>query len=415
MKTSATIRACFVSYMVQAIVNNFLPLLFLTLELQYHIPIEQITVLIMVNFAIQLTVDMTSVWFVDRIGYRAAVILAHLMAGMGLLCLGILPNLLSNAYLGVCIAVAMYAVGGGLLEVVVSPIVEACPTEHKSATMSLLHSFYCWGQVLVVLLSTLFFAGFGIRNWAMLSCIWAVVPLANMIPFFFVPLYRLEGEVAGSKKGSLLRNPMFWLMFGMMLAAGAAELGMSQWASAYAERGLGISKTMGDLCGPMFFAILMGLARVVYATLGKRIRLERFIAGSLFLCVFAYLLAGLSPIPELGLLACGLCGFSVGVLWPGTYSNAIARIPNGGTRLFALLAFAGDMGCITGPTLIGLIAGAGQTGAEGMGLQRGMLCSAIFPVVMLLLLFLSQRKCPGTGTGAQKEESVDHGTDRNRH
>lgn len=377
-----TINACFIGYIIQAIVNNFVPLLFLTFQSSYGIPLSRITLLITVNFAVQLIVDMASVSFVDRIGYRISLLIAHGMSVLGLVGLVILPQVLPDAYAGLFISVVCYAVGGGLLEVLVSPVMESCPTENKEKAMSMLHSFYCWGHMGVVLISTLFFRVFGISNWWILALLWAVVPVANGILFARVPIAPLiqEGE-KGMTARELFGMRQFWLLLLMMICAGASEQAVSQWASTFAEKGLGISKTLGDLMGPMFFALLMGCARAFYGKYGEKVKLDRFMMGSALLCVVSYLCISLVPVPWIGLLGCGLCGLSVGIMWPGTFSKATASIKRGGTALFALLALGGDIGCSGGPTLVGFV-----SGAFGDDLHKGILAGMVFPVVLLICL-----------------------------
>ena len=383
-----TIYACFIGYIVQAIVNNFVPLLFVTFHDSYGIPLSKITLLVTFNFGLQLLVDLLSVGFVDRIGYRVSMLLAHGLSAVGLFLLPVLPELFADPFVGLLIAVLIYAVGGGLLEVLISPVVESCPTDNKEKAMSLLHSFYCWGQVGVVLVSTLFFAVFGIQNWKILAMLWAVIPVLNGLFFIGVPIAPLieDGET-GMKLGELLKNGLFWILFLMMLCAGASEQAVSQWASALAERGLGISKTLGDLAGPMTFGILMGISRAFYGKYGDKIRLERFMGASALLCIASDLLIALVPVPALGLVGCALCGLSVGIMWPGTFSMAAASMRRGGTALFALLALAGDLGCSSGPTLAGFV-----SGVYGDNLRRGILAAVIFPIALLVSLLLIKRR-----------------------
>ena len=392
-----TIYACFTAYIIQAIVNNFVPLLFLTFQDSYRIPLSQITLLVTLNFALQLLVDLASVGFVDRIGYRASMVLAHALAAAGLALLAILPELLPSPFLGILLSVCVYAVGGGLIEVVVSPVVEACPSAHKEQAMSLLHSFYCWGHVGVVLLSTAFFALFGTAHWRVLALVWALVPLGNLFAFLRVPIPALleEGQ-RGMTIGELARNRMFWVFLLMMLCAGASEQGVSQWASTFAEKGLGVGKTVGDLAGPMAFAVLMGTSRAIYGRYGDRLDLDRFMAGSALLCAAAYLCVALAPSPVVGLIGCAVCGLSVGILWPGTFSKA-AGLPRGGTALFALMALAGDMGCSGGPTLVGMV-----SSALGDDLKKGILAGIVFPALLLAGLALSRTgKKPTTENGGR--------------
>lgn len=383
-----TLYACFVGYIVQAIVNNFVPLLFLTFHGSYGIPMTQITLLITFNFGLQLLVDLLSVAFVDRIGYRLSMIIAHICAAAGFLLLIILPEACSSPFHGLLAAVAVYAVGGGLLEVLVSPVVEACPTKNKEKAMSLLHSFYCWGHVLVVLVSTLFFRLFGIENWKIMTCIWAVVPFANMIAFTKVPIASLiqEGEQGCTMK-ELFREKIFWVLMVMMVCAGASEQAVSQWASTLAESGLGVSKTTGDLAGPMLFAIFMGSSRAFYGKWGDHIDLDKFMAGSSILCIISYLCISLVPGPAAGFIGCAVCGLSVGIMWPGTFSKAAASIARGGTALFALLALAGDVGCSGGPTVVGMVSGAMED-----NLKKGILAGIVFPVLLLAEIWLCRSR-----------------------
>lgn len=387
-KYQKTIYACFVGYIVQAIVNNFVPLLFLTFEKSYHIPLSQITMLITINFGIQLLVDLLSAGFVDRIGYRVSVVLAHVFAAVGLVGLVLLPEIMPNAFAGLLIAVFIYALGGGLIEVLISPIVESCPTDNKEKAMSLLHSFYCWGHVGVVLLSTVFFGIFGIANWKILACIWALIPVINAFVFAKAPIAPLieEGE-SGMTMLDLCKSKVFWVMMLMMLCAGASEQAVSQWASTFAEKGLGVTKTIGDLAGPMTFAILMGSSRAFYGKFGHKIDLDWFMLGSSVLCIFSYLLIVASPIPFLSLVGCGICGLSVGIMWPGTFSKASVALKNGGTAMFALLALAGDLGCSGGPTLVGFVSSAAAD-----NLKAGILVAIVFPVVMAVEIILQRTK-----------------------
>lgn len=325
-----TIYACFIGYIVQAIVNNFAPLLFLTFQHSYNISLSKITMLVTINFGLQLIVDFLAAGFIDKIGYKISVIIAHIFSAAGLIGLTILPELFSDPFTGLCMAVIIYAMGGGLLEVLISPIVEACPTDNKEKAMSLLHSFYCWGHVGVVLFSTLFFFKIGIENWKYLALIWALVPAINIFIFIKAPIASLidDGE-KGLSVNEIIRNRTFWVMMLLMFCAGSSEQSVSQWASTFAEQGLKVSKTVGDLAGPMMFAIMMGTSRAVYGKFGEKINLDRFMIYSSIVCVFSYLIISLSQIPALGLIGCGICGMSVGIMWPGTFSIASKAIRGG--------------------------------------------------------------------------------------
>ncbi len=373
-----TIYACYLGYITQAIVNNFAPLLFLTFSDAFDLALGQIAMISTLNFAIQLCVDLLSAKIIDRVGYRASVLAAHGFAAAGLIGLAVFPALLDNPFAGLLAAVALYAIGGGVIEVLISPIVEACPTKKKEAAMSLLHSFYCWGHLAVVLLSTAFFAAFGVARWPVLACLWAVVPLLNLVYFTQVPIYPIAAGQEKLPLGGLLRQKTFWFVIVLMICAGASEQGMSQWASAFAESALHLSKTAGDLAGPCSFALCMGTARALYGRFSDRIPLKRAMAVCAALCAGCYTLAAFAPHPLLGLAGCAACGFSVGVFWPGTFSLAAKALPAGGTAMYALMALAGDLGCSSGPGLVGKAANA-----AGGNLKAGILAAAAFPLLML--------------------------------
>lgn len=386
-KYQKTIYACFIGYISQAIVNNFVPLLFLTFQKSYHIPLSQITVLVTVNFAVQLLVDLLAISFVDRIGYKASAVIAQITAGAGLLFLTVLPEVLKSPFTGLLIAVVVYAVGGGLLEVLVSPIMESCPTDNKEKAMSLLHSFYCWGHVGVVLISTLFFTFAGIENWKVMAVIWAVIPALNALLFAVSPIAPLmEEDEKGMSIKELFREKLFWILLLMMVCSGASEHSVGQWASAFAEKALGVTKTVGDLAGPMSFAVFMGVSRVFYGKYGEKINLDYFMGGSCMLCVLAYLCISLTKSPVFGLAGCALCGLSVGIMWPGTFSKSAAALKRGGTAMFALLALGGDLGCSAGPTLVGTV-----SGAFGDDLKAGILAAVIFPALLMVGIIAMSR------------------------
>lgn len=386
-KFKSTVNACFIAYIVQAIVNNFAPLLFVTFQKEFDIELSKITLLVTFNFLIQLTVDLLSAKFIDKIGYRTSMVLAHILSAAGLISLAVLPSIMKNSFAGLIISVMIYAIGGGILEVLVSPIVEACPTDNKEKAMSLLHSFYCWGHVLVVLLSTLFFNLFTISNWRITAIIWAIIPLINAIIFTKVPIAPLiEENEKGMSIKELISSKLFITLFIMMVCAGASEQAVSQWASAFASEGLGIPKTIGDLAGPLTFAALMGASRAIYGKYGDRLPQQKAIPICSVLCIISYLLISLSPLPALSMIGCALSGFSVGIMWPGTFSLSSAKLPKGSTAMFALLALGGDLGCSAGPSLVGFV----SSNADN-NLKIGILTALVFPI-LLLISTLSLRK-----------------------
>ena len=382
-----TLRACYLAFITQAITANFAPLLFLKFHTDYTISLGQIALIPTVFFLTQLLVDVFCARFVDSIGYRRSIVLSEVASGLGLAGLAFLPDLFADPFAGVILCVVIYAIGSGLIEVLASPIVEACPFDHKDAVMSLLHSFYCWGSVGVILLSTLFFSVFGIQHWKWLACIWALVPLYNIWNFATCPIEHLTEDGKGMKIRELFRLPIFWTAILLMICAGASELAMAQWASAFTEAALGFSKTVGDLAGPCLFAVTMGICRVIYGKFGPKMDLIKFMIGSGILCLACYLLAGLTASPVPGLIGCICCGFSVGIMWPGTISITSPRIPKGGTALFALLAMAGDLGGAFGPSLVGTV-----TQQAGDNLRTGVLVGSIFPLVLIAALILLSRK-----------------------
>ena len=383
-----TLVSCFVSYIAQAVLLNFVPLLFITFQNTYGLPLEQVTLLVTVNFVTQLTVDATAPLYVDKVGYRPCITVAHVLVAVGLVLLTILPDIM-DPFPGMMICVLLYGMGSGMMEVLNSPITESSPTDNKEKAMTLLHSFYCWGSMGVVLLSTVFFSLVGIQHWRTLARIWALIPLANAILFAMVPMQPLiaEGQ-RGMKLGELFKSRIFWVLLLMMLCAGASELAVTQWLSSFVERGLGVSKTVGDLAGPMAFAALMGITRTVFVKFGDKIGLDRFIAGGSVLCVISYLLIVLAPWPVANLIGCGLCGIGVAILWPGTLSKAASSLRTGGTTMFALLALTGDLGCTVGPTTVGMV-----SSAAGDNLKTGILAAIIFPALLIpCIAFLGNRK-----------------------
>lgn len=386
-KYEHTIYASYLGYITQAICNNFAPLLFLTFSGEFSLTLDKITLITTINYLVQLTVDLLSVKFIDRIGYRISIIAAHVFATAGLVGLAVFPSIFGNEYAGIMTAVVLYAIGGGIIEVLISPIVEACPTRKKEAAMSLLHSFYCWGHVGVVVISTVFFCLAGIDNWRLLAICWAIVPLFNSLYFAIVPLYPIVAEHEKMSVKGLASQKIFWVLLLLMIGAGASEAAMSLWASAFAESALHVSKMVGDLAGPCAFAVLMGIARAGYGNNSDRIPLKKMMVASACLCILCYLLAGLSKNPVWGLLGCAVCGFSVGIFWPGTFSLAALKLPTAGTAMYAFMALAGDVGCSAGPTLVGMVANANHD-----NLQAGLLMALIFPVMILAGMWMLREK-----------------------
>ena len=382
-----TLTACYLGFVTQAIAANFTPLLFITFQNTYGIGLGKIALIPFTFYLTQLLVDLAATKFVDKIGYRVCVVASEVLSVAGLVLMTVLPELFSDPFSGILTAVVLYAIGSGLIEVLVSPIVEACPFENKDGMMSLLHSFYCWGAAAVILGSTLFFAVFGTADWKILTLIWALVPLCNVFNFSTCPIERLVEDGESMRPGQLLRLPLFWLLILLMVCAGASETSMAQWASAFTESALGVSKTVGDLAGPCLFAVFMGTSRVVYGKMSEKLDLVRTMTAGGLLCVVCYLTAALAPLPVLGLAGCALCGMAVGIMWPGAISISAQKCPRGGTAMFAFLALAGDLGATVSPTLVG---GVSQM-ADG-NLKAGLLAAAVFPLFLILGLTVLRRR-----------------------
>ena len=377
-------------YFIQAITVNFAPLLFNTFEKEFGTSLSQISLLIAISFATQFTIDFLAARFSDMINLRLTCIIAHVCAFVGMIAFAVLPDILPNAFVGLIISTILAAMGGGFIEVVISPIVEACPTKRKSGMMAFLHSFYSWGLAGITLLSTAFFFVFGVENWRSLLLLWAIIPFIGGIGFCFVPIYKLDGDTRHEDRSQvkpIYKFPIFWLFFGIMLCAGAAEQTTCQWASSFAEKTLGIDKSIGDLLGPFAFALFMGSARVFYALFSSKIHLRNYMRLSAYLCAFSFILVAVSPWPILSLIGCSICGFASGIMWPGTYSLATKRLPYASVSMFALLAFAGDIGCLIGPACAGWIAAL-----FGDNLRVAFIFSVLFPIVMLLLMKLTNNK-----------------------
>ena len=382
-----TLIACYLGFVTQAISANFTPLLFLTFKNTYGVGFEKLALIPLTVYLTQLLIDFAATKFVDKIGYRICVVASQMLSAAGLALMTILPELFSIPFVGILVAVVLYALGSGLVEVLVSPIVEACPFENKAGVMSLLHSFYCWGAVGVILGSTLFFTVFGVTSWKILTLIWAVVPLYNAFNFVTCPIERLVEDGEGMHTGQLLRLPLFWLLVLLMVCSGASEASMAQWASAFTESAMGVSKTVGDLAGPCSFAAFMGISRMLYGKMSEKLDLTKTMLMCGILCVICYLMAALSSLPIIGLAGCAFCGISVGIMWPGTISISSQKCPRGGTAMFAFLALAGDLGGTISPAMVGSV-----SNMVGGNLKIGLLVAAAFPLILIFGLIVLYRK-----------------------
>ena len=386
-KYQRTKLACYLGFVTQAISANFVPLLFLTFYRTYGISYADLALIPLAFFLTQLIVDFFCAKFVDRIGYRKCIVISQILSGAGLIMLAFVPDLCTHPFTGILVCVVIYAIGSGLIEVLCSPIIEACPFEGKARMMSLLHSFYCWGAVGTILGSTAFFLLFGTGNWRILACLWAIIPLYNIFNFVTCPIEPIVNEGEGMTIGQLLKTKIFWLFIVLMVCAGASELSMAQWASAFAESALNVTKTTGDLLGACGFAVFMGLSRVWYGKYGEKVNLSNFMIASGLLCLCSYLIAAFAKWPVMGLIGCMMCGFSVGIMWPGSISISSARLPKGGTALFALLALSGDLGGAAGPALVGNV-----SHLAGENIQAGILAGICFPIVLVLCVLIVKRE-----------------------
>jgi fucose permease len=382
-----TLVACYLGFVTQAISANFAPLLFLTFKSTYGITLEKIAMIPLVFYLTQLLIDLVATKIADKIGYRICVVASQVLSAIGLALIAILPEVLPLPFAGIIVSVVLYAVGSGLIEVLVSPIVEACPFENKDGMMSLLHSFYCWGAMGVILVSTLFFSVFGLESWKILAFIWALVPLYNTFNFISCPIERLveDGKSMGIR--NLLKTPLFWLMIVLMVCSGASEASMAQWASAFTESAIGVTKTVGDLVGPCLFAMFMGISRVMYGKFSEKLDLTKVMLACGIMCMGCYLLASLSALPILNLAGCALCGLAVGIMWPGSISISSQKCPRGGTAMFAFLALAGDLGATVSPAMVGTL-----SEIAGGELKTGLLAATVFPAILVFGLIILNKK-----------------------
>lgn len=379
--------ACYLGFVTQAICANFVPLLFITFHSIYDVSFSMLAMISICFFVTQLIVDFLCAGIVDKLGYRACVITAEITSGLGIAGLSFVPDLMPVPFLGIIVCVIIYAIGSGLTEVLVSPIIEACPFEHKETMMSLLHSFYCWGWVGVVLCSTVFFSIFGIEHWRIMALIWAIIPLFNIYNFATCPIESLVEDGKSMTMLELFKTKSFWIFIVLMICAGSSEIAMGQWASAFAESALHVSKTIGDLAGPCGFAVCMGISRLLYGKFGNKVDLTIFMMASGSMCLICYLVAGLSNIPLAGLIGCALCGFSVGIMWPGSISISSRILPTGGTAMFAMLALAGDVGGSIGPATIGYV-----SQYAGNDLRAGVLAGIGFPIILVISVLYLRKK-----------------------
>ena len=403
-----TLYASYIGYITQAIINIFPPLVFIMFQKDFNISLTQIGLLSSFNFGIQMLIDFLAIKFIDKIGYRIPIVSAHIFAALGLFLLGILPFYI-EPYLGILICFFINAISGGLIDVLVSPIVEALPDKQKTKAMNILHSFYCWGSMLVVIVSTLYFNIFGIENWRYMSMIWAIIPFCNIFLFANVPLNVLKTHEDNMKSDNtvsirkLLSVKIVLVFVVLMICAGASEQSIAQWVSLFAEVGLNVNKTVGDIFGACMFAFCMGIVRLIYGMKSESINIEKALIISSLFCVFGYIVTVFSPYPFLSLIGCGISGLSVAIMWPSVFSLASKTYNKGGTAMFAMLALAGDIGCSIGPGIVGIVSNSKNISDKfsaiivngdsiQIGLKIGILFAIIFPVIMFVVLFLFKNR-----------------------
>lgn len=388
-KYTSTKIACYTGYFVQAIINNLASLFYVIFQNEFGLSYTKISTLILINFVSQIFVDFASVKIIRKLGYRVSIIFAHIFATAGLILLGILPRAMGNHYIGLIIPIIIYAIGSGLIEVLISPIIEGLPLSNKSGEMALLHSFYCWGQAAVVLVTTFAVKFVGSENWIYMPMLWALVPFINMFAFFRVPIVPPvpEGEEEMSI-GELFKKSEFVTCAALMLCSGASEIAMAQWASTFAEKSLGVDKFTGDLLGPCLFAVLMGSGRVIFGYLGDRLNIRKVLSACSFICLAAYLITTLIPHPFISLIGCGLCGIGASTMWPAVLSLAAKLFPSGGTAMFSMLAMFGDFGCSLGPWITGKLSdfAVASSSITMEPLKFGLIFCVFFQIVMLILL-----------------------------
>lgn len=373
----STLHACYLGYITQALIVNLPPLLFVVFRDKFGLSYTMLGSIVLLIFVTQLIVDALAIKFVDKIGQRMSAMIAHAFASVGMVALAFLPRVMPLPFMGIVISSILFSIGGGLIEVLVSPIVESLPGDAKASSMSLLHSFYSWGQVLVILVSTVTLLFVGQDLWYYLPLLWSVLPLFTLFKFAKVPLMPPEEAHNQTPLRTLFKSKVFLMALLLMVCSGASELSMAQWASLFAEKGLGISKTLGDLLGPCLFAVMMGTVRTWYGIKGQTININNVLIACSALCIVSFVITAIVPIPAISLLGCALCGLSVSLMWPGMLSMTAAGYPSGGVAMFAILAIGGDLGCSIGPQLTGII-------ADKSSLNMGLLASIIFPAIMLI-------------------------------
>ena len=394
--------ACEFGITTQSAVNNLAPILFVIFKDNFGISYTMIASLMLFNFLVQIATDFTAIKILGILDYRKSGILAQACAALGLIMLGVLPNIIP-IYPALFTSTLFMAFGGGLLEVMVSPIVDSLEKGQSSAKMNMLHSFFCWGQVAVVLTATAAIKLFGSNIWYIIPISWAIVPIISIFMFSVVPIPEIARAERRSGEKLPVKSKAFLFMCFLMVASGASEITMAEWASVFAQKGLGIDKFTGDILGPCLFAVLMGSGRLLFGVFGSRVRLKSALTYYSILCTICYIVAATAKNPYIALFFCALTGFSVSIMWPGVYSYSSSVIKQGKTAMFGILALCGDVGCSLGSWLTGSMSDFSLTfpkvlefavrcgiSYEQMGLKIGIGCAAVFPLLMSIALISSK-------------------------
>ena len=387
--------ACYLGYVTQAISINLLPLLYLTFQNEFSVSLSQLGFLATLLFAVQMAVDLLATRFGKYVSYRWGSVAACALSALGLVLMCVLPKWMPHFYVGVMLATVILSIGGGLTEVLISPLVDAIPEEGKVGEMSLLHSFYCWGVVAVILFSTAFFALVGVSYWRWLVLLWSLVPAVTAVMFACIPIPPKTEEVHSHRSApSVVRYGLFWVLMALMVFSGASEMAPAQWASFFAENNLGIPKAVGDLLGPCAFAVFQGLSRVVFSRMARRRDPRRILAWHAVGCLVAYAVIVLAPHPLLSLFGFCMCGWFVGPMWPGILSLCATRFPAGGTAMFAALALCGDVGCAAAPMMIGAVTDRLVTAdwLSSSAMRGGFAVCMVFPALLVVGLWLLRKR-----------------------
>lgn len=401
-----TTISCFVGIFCQAVSSNITAILFIPLMTLYGLSYVHLGLLVGINFTTQVLVDIIASRLVDRYGFRVFVLPSDILAVIGLVLFGLTPVLFDNILTGLVFSTIIFSASCGLQEVMLSPIVNAIPHNDKGPAMALMHSFYAWGQVATIIITTLFLFFFGIENWQVIVFLWALVPLVNFFMFLAAPFPGVIHENQRMTMRDLILKPFYLVALLAIMGGAATELVMNQWSSTFSEKVLELPKVTGDILGMCGFAVFLGLGRVLYGRYGSKINMNNVLVGSAAAAVVCYIAVAISPLPAISLAACAVCGLAASLLWPGTLVITAEKYPLAGAWIFAILAAAGDIGAASGPFAAGVItdltrqmpsilqfAASLQLLPDQFAIRIAILLSAIFPLFTLAChWFLKQRQ-----------------------